>query len=45
MVTLPPGFDAAALVSDLSALGVYVVGAYLVIMSLNIVVNWVLGRR
>lgn len=33
MVTLPVGFDASALVSDFSALGVYLVGAYVLIVA------------
>ena len=37
MVTLPAGFDVGALVSDFSALGVYIVGAYFLILAARFV--------
>jgi len=33
VVTLPAGFDASSLVSDFSALGVYLIGAYVLIVA------------
>jgi len=39
MVTLPAGFDLSSLVADFSALGVYVVGAYVLIAVGNLVLK------
>jgi len=45
MVSLPAGFSASDLVADFSALGVYIVSAYVIIMCFNIVVSWLGGKR
>jgi len=33
VVTLPAGFDTSSLVADFSALGVYIIGAYVIILA------------